>query len=66
MVQPTAASSECREQERKDGETWLKWRVLGGDWVHKAQLLLGKGLTPAPEIWIAIPSQKLGNNICID
>lgn len=39
------------------------WR---GDRVHKTQLLLGKGLTAGPEIWIAIPSQKLGNNICID
>lgn len=66
MVRPAAVSSEFQRVRVEVWRDLAKMENVKGDRVHKTQLLLGKGLTLGPEIWIAIPSQKLGNNVCID
>lgn len=66
MVRLAAVSSEFQRARTEVCRALAKMENVKGVWVHKIQLLLGKGLTPGPEVWIAIPSRKLGNYICID
>lgn len=35
MVHPAAVSSEFQKARAEYGETWLKWKMLRGDRVHK-------------------------------